>query len=99
MKTFKLSSGDSIPALGFGTWQTPERIAYERVTQALQCGYHHIDCAAIYLNEKAVGQALSEHFNSYDTRREQLWITSKLWNSYHAPEEVTPALRRGFSLS
>ena len=94
MKTFELASGAYIPAMGLGTWQAPETLAYTAVKQALHCGYHHIDCAAIYLNEPAIGQALGEYIKQDSSRREQLWITSKLWNSYHAPEAVAPAVKR-----
>jgi alcohol dehydrogenase (NADP+) len=64
------------------------------VTAALQLGYRHIDCAAIYGNEAEIGEALAGAIGSGLVRRDDLWITSKLWNNAHAPEDVAPALER-----
>lgn len=90
MKTYKLSSGFEMPAIGLGTWKaTAEEITHS-VSHALNCGYQHLDCAAIYWNEPAVGRMLSASRIS----REDLFITSKLWNSFHAPDEVKPAIKQ-----
>ncbi|RDI44770.1 aldo/keto reductase [Aquicella lusitana] len=93
MRTFTLLSGDQIPAIGLGTWKSSEAEVGQAVKMALASGYQHIDCAAIYLNEGVIGQTLEESIKNKVISREKLWVTSKLWNSYHAPEDVEPALK------
>lgn len=83
-----------MPALGLGTWKSAPGEVGAAVEAALRCGYRHIDCAAIYGNEPEVGEALARCFRDGIARREDLWITSKLWNDCHAPEDVVPALQR-----
>ncbi len=92
METLKFKNGDQIPVLGLGTWKSAPNEVYGAVKEAIRLGYRHIDCAHIYGNEAEVGQALSEAFEEGIVRREDMWITSKLWNSAHAPEDVQPAL-------
>ncbi|MDR1895367.1 MAG: aldo/keto reductase [Prevotellaceae bacterium] len=76
--SFKLSNGVDIPCVGFGTWQTPDgQVAVDSVKCAVNAGYRHIDTAAIYGNEKSVGQAVAESGIS----RNELFVTTKLWNS------------------
>ena len=81
-----LSSGDTIPAVGLGTFgsdnYTPDVIA-DAVYKAVKCGYRHIDCAAVYGNEKEIGQTLKRLFDEGVVKREELWITSKVWNDRH----------------
>jgi diketogulonate reductase-like aldo/keto reductase len=72
-----LRNGVLIPMIGFGTWQIAEDICVDAVKTALKVGYRHIDTAAIYRNEQAVGQAIAES----GIAREDLFITTKLWNS------------------
>lgn len=73
--------------MGFGTWQDKE--AQEpAVTAALKSGYRHIDTARIYGTEPAVGQAIKKS----GVPRDEIFITTKLWNNSHAPEDVEPAL-------
>jgi len=62
------------------------------VRSAIELGYRHIDCAAIYQNEEQVGRALRDALRAGDAKREELWVTSKLWKDSHAPEQVRPAL-------
>ncbi len=94
MQFFTLNSGDQIPALGLGTWKSAPGTVATAVKEAIACGYRHIDCAPIYGNEPEVGQALSEVLQTGTVTRPDLWITSKLWNNAHAPEQVEPALRQ-----
>ena len=94
MKSLVLSSGTKMPALGLGTWKSEADEVYRAVRSAIEVGYRHIDCAAIYQNEEAVGRALSDAFQTGDVTREELWVTSKLWNDSHAPEHVRPALEK-----
>ncbi|KAH9502726.1 1,5-anhydro-D-fructose reductase [Bulinus truncatus] len=92
----KLGSGRSIPVLGLGTCaplQSEEEII-EAVKTAVRSGYRHIDCAAIYRNERAVGHALKELFVMGIVKREDLFITSKLWNTCHKPDLVLPSLKK-----
>lgn len=94
MKTLKLRSGTRMPALGLGTWKSEAEEVYRAVRSAIELGYRHIDCAAIYQNEEEVGRAIGDALRAGDAEREELWITSKLWNDSHAPEHVRPALER-----
>lgn len=90
--TLKFHNGDQMPMLGLGTWKSAPGDVYKAVKAAIATGYRHIDCAHIYDNEAEIGQALSEVFSEGVVTREQLWITSKLWNDSHAPEDIRPAL-------
>ena len=80
MKTLQFDNGDLMPILGLGTWKSKPDEVYEAVKEAVRIGYGHIDCAAIYENEAAIGQALSQSFKAGVTR-DEMWITSKLWNA------------------
>lgn len=86
-----LSDGTTIPQLGFGTWQVPDAEAQAAVEEALKVGYRHIDTAAIYGNEAGVGRALA----SAALPREDLYITTKLWNDAHLAGDA----RRGIESS
>lgn len=90
----RFGNGDEMPRLGLGTWKSAPGDAYRAVKAAIAAGYRHIDCAAIYANEAEIGRALTEVFAAGELRREQMWITSKLWNDRHAPADVLPALRK-----
>ena len=74
---FKLNNGVLIPAVGLGTWRSREEDAYNAVLHAIKEGYRHIDTAAIYGNEEAVGRAIKDS----NIPREELFITTKLWNT------------------
>jgi alcohol dehydrogenase (NADP+) len=82
-----------MPALGLGTWKSEPDEVYRAVRSAIEVGYRHIDCAAIYQNEAEVGRALTDAFQAGDAKREEVWVTSKLWNDSHAPEHVRPAIQ------
>lgn len=84
----------TIPALGLGTWKAGKGEVYGAVRQALDIGYRHVDCAPAYNNEEEVGAALKERFAAKNVRREDVWVTSKLWNNAHIPEDVAPALKK-----
>ncbi|KAG9079909.1 hypothetical protein FRC06_007330, partial [Ceratobasidium sp. 370] len=85
---FTLPSGDQIPSVALGTWQAPRGQVGEAVKVALKSGYRHIDGAWIYGNEEEVGRAIKEA----GVGRKDLWLTSKLWNSFHKPEDVESTL-------
>jgi alcohol dehydrogenase (NADP+) len=84
----------NIPALGLGTWKSSKGDVYGAVREALHIGYTHIDCAPAYENEVEVGAALKEMASTGQILRENIWITSKLWNNAHLPEDVKPALEK-----
>lgn len=92
MKTLRLQDGTEMPALGLGTWKSEPNEVYRAVRCALEVGYRHVDCAAIYQNEEEVGRALADAFAAGDAKREDVWITSKLWNDAHLPDDTRPAL-------
>src|SRR5450432_4788735 len=81
----------AIPALGFGTL-IPDPLATRQATRAaLETGFRHFDCAERYRNEEAVGDAMQEVFKAGKVQREDLFVTTKLWNTNHRPERVKPA--------
>ncbi|KAK5174776.1 uncharacterized protein LTR77_001859 [Saxophila tyrrhenica] len=82
---------DQIPLLGFGTWNLKENCT-EAVSYAIQQGYRHIDCAAAYGNEFQVGRGIAEGLAVTGLTRADLWITSKLWNDHHNPNQVEAAI-------
>ncbi|XP_004302710.1 PREDICTED: aldo-keto reductase family 4 member C10-like [Fragaria vesca subsp. vesca] len=92
IRFFELNTGAKIPAVGLGTWQAEPGVVGDAVTAAIKVGYRHIDCAQIYGNEKEIGCALKKLYDDGVVKREDLWITSKLWCSKHAPEDVPKAL-------
>ncbi|EJC98432.1 Aldo/keto reductase [Fomitiporia mediterranea MF3/22] len=85
---FDLPSGDRIPSVALGVWKAGKGEVGPAVKTALKAGYHHIDDAWIYRNEGEVGQAIKES----GVPRTDIWLTSKLWNSFHAHEDVEQAL-------
>lgn len=88
MKTFTLNDGNVIPAFGLGTWKSSEGDVCQAVKEALRVGYRHIDGAWIYQNEQEVGRAICEAIDEGTVTRDEVFVTSKLWNCFHAPEDV-----------
>ena len=80
--------------LGFGTWRLAGEITAEMIEMAIKIGYRHIDCAAIYGNEKEVGKGIKNAIRHGLVKREDLFVTSKLWNTEHAPVDVAMACRQ-----
>jgi diketogulonate reductase-like aldo/keto reductase len=81
-----------MPALGLGTWRSKPDLAGNAVEYALtQAGYRHIDCAAIYKNEQEIGAIFKKVFETGTVKREEVFITSKLWNTEHARGNVRKA--------
>ena len=85
-KTFTLNTGAKIPAVGLGTWQSDPGEVKAAVAHALKAGYRHVDAAFVYGNENEVGEGLKEAFDS-GIKREDVFVTSKLWNTYHRKPE------------
>ena len=87
----KLRNGNEIPDIGFGTWKTPnDEIALKAVQCAIDCGYRHIDGAYIYKNEEMIGKAI----RNCGIKREELFITNKVWNSQRGYQSTLQALDR-----
>ncbi|MCH7399161.1 aldo/keto reductase [Belliella sp. DSM 107340] len=97
MKTLTFNNGDKIPVLGLGTWKSKPGEVYQAVLWAIEAGYRHIDCAAIYNNEKEVGAALKKAMTDGLVKREDLFVTSKLWNDCHRKEDVKKGFLKSLS--
>mmetsp|Transcript_6066 Transcript_6066/g.7520 ORF Transcript_6066/g.7520 Transcript_6066/m.7520 type:complete len:346 (-) Transcript_6066:144-1181(-) len=95
-----LVTGDTrtkMPLFGLGTWKSiPESKVTDAVNCAIRIGYRHIDCARIYGNEREIGEVLKDHFNN-GLKREDIFISSKLFNDNHAPPDGPPI--RGLEIS
>jgi diketogulonate reductase-like aldo/keto reductase len=95
-----VGDGASMPAVGLGTFGSdhvsPAGVA-AAVREAIALGYRHIDCASVYGNEAEIGEVLREVLGSGLVRREELWITSKLWNDKHAPGDVVPQAKKSLA--
>lgn len=81
----------ALPAVGFGTLIPDPLVTKQAVKTALEVGFRHFDCAERYRNEAAVGEAMQEVFKAGAIKREEVFITTKLWNTNHRPERVKPA--------
>ncbi len=91
---FVLNNGaGEIPALGFGTSLSDNTKTHGAVKAAVEIGFRHLDAAERYRNEAQVGAALQELFADGTVRRDELFVTTKLWNNNHRPERVKPALQ------
>ncbi len=88
--SFMLNNGLSIPCVGYGTFQTPNDETCAAVLEAIKVGYRHIDTAAFYGNEEGVGEAVRKS----GVPREQLFITSKVWNSDRGYEKTKAAFAK-----
>ncbi|WP_302116911.1 aldo/keto reductase [uncultured Limosilactobacillus sp.] len=87
--TFNLNNGVKIPCVGYGTFRTPADVAEKAVKEAIATGYRHIDTAAVYGNEEAVGKGIKD--SGID--RQDLFVTSKLWNTNRGYEETKKAFQ------
>ncbi|KAI0870680.1 NAD(P)H-dependent D-xylose reductase [Hypoxylon argillaceum] len=86
--TYKLASGYDMPLVGFGIWKVPRETCAEQVYNAIKLGYRQIDGAWDYQNSKEAGEGVRRAISEGIVKREDLFITSKLWNNYHAREHA-----------
>lgn len=94
-KSITLNSGQTIPSVGLGTWKSEKNKVGDAVYYAVaKAGYRHIDCAAVYGNEKEIGNAFKKIFDEGKVKREEVFVTSKLWNTEHDPALVEAACRK-----
>lgn len=88
-------TGKTLPKIGLGTWKSDQpNETYQAVRSALNLGYRHFDCASGYGNEREIGLAIRDAIFEGEVTRDELFITSKLWNAFHHPDNVKPALMR-----
>ena len=97
MKTLTLADGSEFPTSGLGLWKIPVNETASMVYSAIDCGYRHLDSACDYGNEKEAGEGVAKALQDGLCSREELWVTSKLWNTYHKREHVRPALQKTLS--
>lgn len=89
-----LADGGQFPSVGLGTWKIPKAETPRAVKEAVRAGFRHLDCACDYGNEAQVGVGLASAISEGLCRREDMWVTSKLWNTYHEPKHVRAACER-----
>ncbi|KAM7542257.1 hypothetical protein Aperf_G00000012350 [Anoplocephala perfoliata] len=87
----KLNSGYTIPTLGFGTFYVPKDVVAKAIQDAFDAGYRHFDCAMFYENEKEVGEGIAKSLKKHGLKREDIFVTSKLWCDKHDPKVVRKA--------
>ncbi|KAA6399853.1 MAG: aldehyde reductase [Streblomastix strix] len=92
-----LADGSKIPVIGLGSYASEKSKIKEAYKHAISVGYRHFDCAFIYGNQKEIGEAFKEIFASGTVKREDLWITSKVFNTDHAPDRVEKACHQTLS--
>lgn len=90
-------TGQKIPVVGFGCWKVPNDQTADVVYNAIKNGYRHFDEACDYGNEKEAGEGIRRAIADGLVKREDLFITTKLWATFHAPEHVAPAIKRQLS--
>lgn len=93
----KFYNETGIPQLGLGTWKSKPEEVFDAVRFAIDCGYRHFDCAHVYQNEAEVGKAIANKIAEGCVTRDELFITSKLWNTFHNPELVEKAAKTTLS--
>ena len=98
MLTVTLNNKKQIPSVGLGTWKSDKGKVAQAIEKAvMDFGYRHIDCASVYGNEKEIGGAFKKIFSSKKNSRDDLFITSKLWNTNHHPDDVEKACKQTLS--
>ncbi|OQV16486.1 Aldose reductase [Hypsibius exemplaris] len=90
--TVKLPAGTPLPVIGLGTWKSSPGQVGQAVKDAIDLGYRHFDCAFIYQNEDEIGAAFAEKIKEGVVKREDLFVTSKIWNTFHSNQKVHEAI-------
>ncbi|XP_058462865.1 1,5-anhydro-D-fructose reductase-like [Malaya genurostris] len=93
-----LGNGYEIPGIGYGTYLATREQGFDLVKKAIDSGYRHIDTAFLYENEVEVGEAIRAKISEGIVKREDLFVTSKLWNTFHDPNYVAEAFQRSFDM-
>ena len=98
-KKSRLRTSGDFPTIGLGTYALGNQEQIKNIIKLAleEYDYKHIDCAEFYGNEKEIGIALKEVFNNGKIKREDVWITSKLWNNHHSPEDVEKCCRNSIA--
>uniref|UniRef100_A0A0K0FCR5 Alcohol dehydrogenase [NADP(+)] (inferred by orthology to a human protein) n=1 Tax=Strongyloides venezuelensis TaxID=75913 RepID=A0A0K0FCR5_STRVS len=91
------NNGLSIPVVGLGTWLSKPGEVKAAVLEALKVGYRHIDCARVYQNQREVGEALKEAFDKEIVKREDVFVTTKIWNTCHSKKKAKECLTRSLT--
>lgn len=94
---FDMKWGSRFPKVGFGFWKVEQEKTAEICKTAIKVGYRHLDCACDYGNEAQVGDGIAAAISDGVCEREDLWVTSKLWNTYHSPQHVQQACERSLN--
>ena len=89
-----MNDGRTIPTIGFGLWQVPNDVAVEATVTAIEAGYRHLDTAAVYENEAGVGEAIAR----CGIPRDELFVTTKVWNTDHGYDQAMAAMDRSLAL-
>lgn len=89
-----LSSGDRMPQVGLGLWKMPQDVCADQVFNSIKHGYRLLDSAADYGNEVMTGQGIKRALDEGVCKREDLFVVSKLWNTFHRPENVKLACKK-----
>jgi len=98
VETRTLKNGVTIPAVGFGTWQTPDgQVALCSVKKAIEYGYRHVDTAACYENEVGVGAGIAKAIANGTVSRDMLFVTSKVWNTERGYDKTMAAFEKTLS--
>jgi len=88
-----MNDGRTIPVIGFGLWQVPNDVAVDATLVAIESGYRHLDTAAVYENESGVGEAIARS----GIPREELFVTTKVWNTDHGYDQAMAAMDRSLA--
>ena len=92
--SLRMNDGRSIPQIGFGVWQVPDDVAVDATLTALEAGYRHIDTAAVYENERGVGEAIRRS----GLARDDLFVTTKVWNTDQGYDRTMRAFEKSTGL-